>query len=238
MLIKPGIAVSEMSGKFGGFVASHNRAGQYFRQWRVPTDPATQRQQNVRNAMSAPVLAWGALSVAERAFWDSYAANTPRTTTLGEGTYLTGFQQFIRSFSVYSLILGYEPGFSWDGTVDSAGGLPGTVGILPATTIGVAAGLSLAYDDTVPWPLEDGRSAIFSMSAPRPITQKFDGGPRRIIGVVVGDVGGPPPASPYVVAAASLPFPLVAGTRTTLYGRVFHDDGRLSAENPQEEIIL
>lgn len=93
-----GAMLGQMSGSFGGITASHNRGGAYFRQRVVPTNPSTTRQANVRGYMSAAVSAWGALTDAVRAGWETYAANTPTTDSMGQTLVLTGQQIFIRAF--------------------------------------------------------------------------------------------------------------------------------------------
>lgn len=86
-----------MSGSMGGCVASHNRAGAYFRRRTVPTDPASTRQMAIRNIVSALSAAWlGTLTLAQREAWATYAANTPMTDTLGQTFFLTGQQAYIK----------------------------------------------------------------------------------------------------------------------------------------------
>jgi hypothetical protein len=84
------------SGSQAGTTASHNRAGQYFRNRRAPVQPVgTGRRSFVRGAFSASSSAWAALSLANQAAWNSYAAGHPITDSLGQSITLTGHQMFV-----------------------------------------------------------------------------------------------------------------------------------------------
>jgi hypothetical protein len=227
-----------MSGTMGGVVASHNRNGQYFRRWTKPTDPQSATQLRMRDAMGRAVLGWKALTVAQQATWDSYAAGTPWTNKLGEVTYLTGFHMYVRSCS-FLVMCQLEQGFVVELTEGVSGGLGLPQGLGSggnSQTLGVAAGLSLGYDDTMPAIVMDGGYCAVYMSKPRPISSKFDGGPRRLVAVIPGEAAAPPP-SPLVVTTANLPFVIEAGQRTTVTTRAYHATGRLSETIASELII-
>lgn len=227
MLFKPGIAVSELSGTMGGTVASHNRGGQYFRQYRIPTNPSTALQQAVRAGMAAAVAAWSLLTQAQRDAWAAYAANTPWRNKVGETIYLTGMQMYIRTAVVLQQIklsIGGTPNIPTLCT--ASGGLPSQAVILSGS-VDVSAGLSLNYDAAEDWANEDGGILVVYMTEPRPYTQEFNGKSARFVGIVEGD-SVTPPTSPLSVAAASLPYPLVAGQKTTILTRVIRADGTLS----------
>lgn len=86
------------SGSLGGMTASRNRGGQYLRQRTVPTNPNSTRQAAVRASMAAAVTAWTTvLTEAQRLAWATYAANTPRTDSLGQEIVLTGQQAYVGS---------------------------------------------------------------------------------------------------------------------------------------------
>lgn len=73
-----------LSGSSGSLVASHNRAGPYFRRRAIPTNPNTIRQQAVRSIFGSLVNYWtNDLTQAERDLWEAYGANTPISTPAG-----------------------------------------------------------------------------------------------------------------------------------------------------------
>lgn len=93
-----GAMLGQMSGSIGGVTASHNRGGQYFRRRAVPTNPNSARQAAVRGYMSTAVSVWGSITEAQRASWETYAANTPTTDSMGQTLVLTGQQMYVRAY--------------------------------------------------------------------------------------------------------------------------------------------
>lgn len=84
------------SGSQAQTTASHNRAGQYLRSRRSPVQPVgTGRKAIVKANFSAASKAWSALSPANQASWNSYAAGHPITDALGQSITLTGHQSFV-----------------------------------------------------------------------------------------------------------------------------------------------
>jgi hypothetical protein len=79
-----------------GTTASHNRAGQYFRNRRSPVQPVgTGRKAFVRAVFGAASSSWAALSAATQAAWTSFAASHPITDSLGQSITLTGQQYYV-----------------------------------------------------------------------------------------------------------------------------------------------
>lgn len=226
MLIKPGIAVAQMSGKFGGVVASHNRGGMYFRKFSVPTDPNTPRQQSFRSYMSLAVAAWKSMTDSEQAAWSAYAAATPWVNAIGDTIYLTGMQQFLRSEVIVQQLRAGGAGITSPVTCTSAGGLPAQFKF-GASTLSVTTGLSVGFEASDAWCEEDMAFAVVSMGRPRPASQLFDSGPKRFVDRIDGD-SLTPATSPQVTATVSLPWPVIVGQRVTLYARVMRADGTLS----------
>lgn len=90
-----------VSGSVNGLTYSRNRYGMYTRGRATPVNPQSTRQTAVRTAFAAMVVYWSeTLTAAERAAWDTYAANTPVTDALGQTQYLTGQSMFIRANSI------------------------------------------------------------------------------------------------------------------------------------------
>lgn len=84
------------SGSLGGQTSSHNRAGQYRRARRAPTQPVgTGRRGIIRAAFGAASSAWSGITGAQMAAWASYAEMYPYTDALGQSIKLTGHQQFV-----------------------------------------------------------------------------------------------------------------------------------------------
>lgn len=84
------------SGSLGGQTSSHNRAGQYRRARRAPTQPVgTGRRGIIRAAFGAASSGWSGITDAQRAAWASYADGTPYTDALGQSIRLTGHQMFV-----------------------------------------------------------------------------------------------------------------------------------------------
>lgn len=88
------------SGSLAGTVYSHNRAGQYTRNRRAPTQPAgTGRRATVRATLSVASSGFALLSTAVQDSWTSFAAGHPVTDALGQSVTLTGHQMFIRVYA-------------------------------------------------------------------------------------------------------------------------------------------
>lgn len=84
------------SGSLGGQTSSHNRAGQYRRARRAPTQPnGTGRRGIIRAAFGAASSAWNAITDAQRAAWSAFADGYPVTDRLGQSIRLTGHQMFV-----------------------------------------------------------------------------------------------------------------------------------------------
>lgn len=84
------------SGSQAGTTASHNRAGQYYRNRRAPVQPiGTGRRAFIKASFGAAASAWAALSATNQAGWTSYAASHPITDALGQSITLTGQQMFV-----------------------------------------------------------------------------------------------------------------------------------------------
>lgn len=84
------------SGSIAGTTSSHNRAGQYTRNRRSPVQPVgTGRRAFIRSSFGAASAAWSALSGANQAAWNAYAAAFPITDVLGQSITLTGHQMFV-----------------------------------------------------------------------------------------------------------------------------------------------
>lgn len=84
MKVKFGGMIVGGRGKFAGLVGSHNRGGDYFRQFVVPTNPQTVAQTLVRNDFANSSQGWRALTEAERIQWNSAVNDYQRTNVFGD----------------------------------------------------------------------------------------------------------------------------------------------------------
>jgi hypothetical protein len=85
------------SGSQAATVASHNRAGQYYRNRRAPVQPVgTGRRAAIRTAFGAAARGYAALTAAQQASWTAYGLSFPITDKLGQSITLTGQQSYVR----------------------------------------------------------------------------------------------------------------------------------------------
>jgi len=224
-MIFKSLVFSQASGSTGGLVYSHNAGGMYVRARATPTNPNSEPQQAVRDALRECVYAWTTvLSSVERESWNTYAFNTPTLNKLGEMTTKTGQQMFIRG-NVSRLQAGLTMQKAAPVIFDTGSFLP--VGTLIADAS--ADTISIAFDDSDEWATTDGSALLIYMGRPQNATRNFGKGPFQLLTAILGD-NGTPPTSP--VVAASL-FPLDVGQKVFLQIRATYSDGRLTGkQNP------
>lgn len=83
------------SGKAGGFVASHGRAGAQFRAHVVNRQPRSSSQLCARALTGSLAPAWRALTNAQRQGWSQLASSVLRTDALGQEQPLSGYALFV-----------------------------------------------------------------------------------------------------------------------------------------------
>lgn len=90
------ILTSPSSGSIAGTTFSHNRAGQYTRNRRMPCQPVgSGRRGIVRTNFAAASGAWAGIDASAQLAWNNYAAGKPYTDALGQQIKLTGHQMFV-----------------------------------------------------------------------------------------------------------------------------------------------
>ena len=62
-----------LSGKLGGNVFSHNKGGQYVRQYVIPVNPDSTQQLQVRSRFGMAVATYHSLTAEKKAMWQAYA---------------------------------------------------------------------------------------------------------------------------------------------------------------------
>lgn len=90
--------VSGVRGKIGGQIFSANRSGPYIRAWSKGSNPRSTRQTVHRAVLITFAQAWSAITGAQQADWDTYAALTAqeKTNSLGETYFASGFAWFVQ----------------------------------------------------------------------------------------------------------------------------------------------
>lgn len=83
------------SGSVAGTTSSHNRAGQYVRNRRTPTNNPTARRTTIRAAFGSASATYSGLTPTQQASWISAADAHPITDALGQSIKLTGHQLFV-----------------------------------------------------------------------------------------------------------------------------------------------
>jgi hypothetical protein len=134
------------SGSYAGVTSSHNRAGQYVRNRRTPTNSPTARRTAVRSAFGSASSGWSSLTAAEQNAWNAAAASHPITDALGQSITLTGHQLYV---SVNTALLNAGGSSTStapsDFSVFSVSGSSGTFGLVAGIAI-TLPGLGAAAD--------------------------------------------------------------------------------------------
>ncbi len=230
MLFKP-LLGTDLSGKVGGIVASHNAGGAYFKAATIPTNPNTIQQQAVRTIMSALTVAWNStLSAAERLAWEVYAVNVKLTNRIGEQVNVSGLSMFIRS-NVARQQIGVDAVIAAPTTFNlgQLAKAQATGATEAGQTISIAFGATIPVD---PWISEAGSWLAVYVSKPQNASINFFKGPYRVAGSLQGDPT--PPASPLVV---TVPFAITAGQRLFTRSVVTYADGRFTSAIRDNAIV-
>jgi hypothetical protein len=84
------------SGSVASDTSSRNRAGQYVRNRRAPTQPlGTGRRAEIRAAFGSASQGWSGLTDAQRSAWIGFADTYPYVDSLGQTIKLTGHQLYV-----------------------------------------------------------------------------------------------------------------------------------------------
>lgn len=206
------------SGKAGAMVASHNAAGQHLRARTTPTNPRSQFQTAVRNAVRELSPAWNSLTDAQRQSWAVYATNTAMKNRLGDTIFLSGIAQYVRS-NVSRLQAGL-------GRIDDAP-TNFTLGDVPdyallAPPFSTAGTLTLGAFASDNWRNETTNSMLVYVSRPQNAGITFFNGPYQLAAVI-------PSSNTNQSFAVTLPF-ATSDTNSKYFtqSRISRGDGRLS----------
>lgn len=211
---------TQVSGSVGGATFAHNQGGMYVRGRGLPTNPASQAQQVIRNAMSSAHAAWQNLTVEVRNAWKAYAADTPLTNSLGDSYKLSNLAMFLRQY-----VSRAQNGMTQIITA------PDTPGLAELSPVSVARHLAqsavdFTYNAADPWCTVTLGFLAAYQSPPLKPTNEFYKGPYKLLGHLPGDTAAPPP-SPFF--ATSL-YEFAAGQRYFFRVIAVDAQGRMSAE--------
>jgi hypothetical protein len=219
-LVKFGGGVAQMSGSIGGTTFARNRSGNYARNRTRPVNTRSIGQESIRTALSYLTMAWAStLDATQRTAWATYATAVAVKNRLGESTYLTGFNHFVRANAEFYRKLAT---ITEDGPTVLA--LPEKDEAFVCTGSVANQKISVAFNEALPWALEAGAVMFIYMGRPRQATRLFFNGPWNYMDKILG-VASTGAQSPAVLTP---PYTLVLGQVVTCYARIRRLDGRLS----------
>lgn len=219
-LVKFGGGVTQMSGSVGGDTFARNRYGNYVRARTKPINPQSTQQGVVRSVLAFLAQYWkDTLTTAQRQAWTDYGAAVAMKNRLGESTYMTGFNHFVRSNSYLKRIAG---------TLVAAGptilSLPEQDPVFSVAGSEASQEITVTYDDTLVWCDEDNSYLVVYQGTPQNATRNFFDGPWKLCDDIEGDSVTPPTSTGTMAAV----YPLVEGQKTWCYARIVLADGRMS----------
>lgn len=218
-----GGGVAAYSGSIGGTTFARNKAGQYARNRTIPINPGSARQQTVRFGMAQLATRWvETLTDAQRAGWETYAANVHLPNALGQLRDVGGIGMYVRSN--VPRITSIAPVLA---LVDDAPTIfdLGTFTEPAADSVDAAADtVDWSFADTDAWAIEDGAGMYVFGSRPQNPSVNFFKGPYQIIASIPGAVV--PPTSPQTI---NLAFPVAVGNKVFFRCNVTRADGRLAS---------
>ena len=134
-----------VSGSVGNTTFSHNRGGAYMRVRAIPTKVINTYTVGIRDIMAIASRAWGALTTAQQAAWNTWAQSNPITDRLGQKQVLFGNAAYVK--------LNARLLFAGDTAIDIP---PITAAPAPLTSMScaVSAGGGTAAITFAPTPLE------------------------------------------------------------------------------------
>lgn len=108
-LIKSTI-LAQISGSVNGITFAHNAGGAYMRNRSLPSNPGTDRQDQVRTAMTTLAKMWSeSLTEEQRVAWRLYGAAVTVINKIGDPISLSGIAAFIRVNLFRMASLGLAP---------------------------------------------------------------------------------------------------------------------------------
>jgi len=213
--------VTAASGSIRGCTASRNRYGAYMRGRVIPVNPGSAEQNAVRGILANLVARWsGTLTPAERAAFETWAANTPQTDSLGQSITITGQNAYIK-MNAPRLQAGLA-------ALDTAPTIfSGSALTPPVLTIADQSDQLYTFTINVAdeWATDDDARLLVYVGRPQNPSVNFFKGPYQFAEALSGSSGAPL-TSPKTAAAV---FPFVAGQMMHVQFRALAVDGRISS---------
>lgn len=229
-LIKYGGGIVQMSGSIAGNTHARNRFGNYMRARTKPVNPNTARQVTARARLALLAEDWReVLSDAQRIAWNTYAAGVSWLNGLGEVVHLTGFNMFCRTNAAYMQVSSRQ---NTAPVILSLAEQDPTF----AVELSEANGITVTFDEDLPWTTEGGAGMLISIGDPQNPTRSFFGGPWRYHGWIGGTIPGPT-SSPDGPTAVDC-FTLSEGARVWVKANIIRADGRLSTPFEAPSVLV
>lgn len=140
--------LAQASGSVNGIVFSHNAGGTYMRNRSIPSNPGTDRQDQVRTAMASISNAWKyVLTPAQRVLWRNFGALTKVRNRLGDEISLSGIAAFnrVNLFRISTLgttLLDEPPAVTITDAAPSFTSLIANEGVAPDVTVDIVIALA------------------------------------------------------------------------------------------------
>lgn len=135
---------SNLTGRLGGIVASHNSSGTYFRRYVVPVNPNTTGQQAQRNAFAVVSQRWRGLNSIQQAAWVAAGPQNTVPNSTGGSLQLTGQQLFMRMNTLRQRI-----GLPLVDDAPTSDVVPAIT--TPAVLVALNGDISITFDNTDEW---------------------------------------------------------------------------------------
>lgn len=195
MALFKGLIASEISGKVGGTVFAHNAGGQYIRQLRVPTNPNSPAQQEVRQNFGNSAIAWrDTLTEAQRQAWNAIGPTVEVVNRLGDTRQLTGQQAYVRAYSLAQL-----GGLADPSTAPAATGST-ELGTLSNLTLTAPDEIEVTVNESPAWAASDDGRLFAFVGVATSEARNFYRGPFRFAEVALGNA-----TTPITTAAFNIP---------------------------------
>ena len=220
-----------MSGSIAGTTHARNHYGNYARARTKPVNPNTSSpkfgrdpegggQAQIRAALATLSARWSqTLTTDQRTAWNLYASNVVMKNRLGESTYFTGYNHYIRS-NTFLLVRG-ETVVDAGPTIFELPEKDPTIVIQPEVHEQKA---KLTFDDTMDWVDEDEAFLIIREGKPTNPQRNYFGGPYKGFKDKGGDSVSPKTSPEWFTNLHTL----AAGEKVWYELRIIRADGRLS----------
>lgn len=219
-LVTFGGGVAQMRGRLGGTIFSHNRGGNYAKNFVKPTNPASPEQVAVRGRMTLLVDKWiSVLTALQRTGWKTYGDNVAMTNKVGDTIFLTGQQHYIRSNSPR-----LQAGLSRIDDAPVIFDLGNYTQPTMSLTGGASGDILVAFTEGDQWVSADNAGMIVGFSRQQNPTINYFMGPFQFADSIDGD-SATPPTTPETITS---PFLYAADNKAFGHIRVSQADGRLS----------